>query len=68
MGASDPGHERQREKTRRDATESSVFLDALAGTSAAASRAVVRHDVHQKALEAARKVMRTYHSERQRQI
>ena len=62
------GRERQREKTRRAASADTVFLAALAGTGDGNARVVVRNDVYQKALDAARKVLRIYHSERKRQI
>lgn len=61
------GDERQRERTRRPPSADSVFIAALAGTGENA-RVVIRNDVHQKALEAARKVLRLYNSERKRQI
>jgi hypothetical protein len=64
MTASEGGRDRQREATRRDATERSVFLSALAGTAEDTPRAVVRHDVHLRALDAARRVLRTYQAER----
>ncbi len=65
--SNDVGRERQREKTRRGASADTVFLAALAGTGDD-RRVVVRNDVHQKALEASRRVLRLYHSERKRQI
>jgi hypothetical protein len=68
MDASNFGHERQREVTRRAASRDSVFLSALAGTGDDGARAVVRNDIHLKALAAARQVLRFYYAERKRQI
>jgi hypothetical protein len=64
--AGNEGAERHREKTRRIASAESVFLPALAGTGDERARAVVRNDVYMKAVESARKVLRTYYSERKR--
>jgi hypothetical protein len=67
MAGSNLGGERQRETTRRPASQDTVFLPALAGTGDD-RRVVVRHDIYLKALESARKVLRLYHSERRRQL
>jgi hypothetical protein len=61
-------HDRQRETTRRSPSRDTVFIPALAGTGEDARAAVIRNDVFEQALEAARRVLRTYHSERRRQI
>ena len=60
--------DRLREKTCGPASARSVFLPPLGGEAGEGRRAVVRHDVYLKALEAARQVLRTYYAERQRQI
>jgi hypothetical protein len=67
-GNNNVGRERQREKTRRPPSEDSVFLAALAGTLEEGRRVVIRKDIHEQALEAARRVLRVYHSERKRQL
>ena len=59
--------DRQRETTRRGPTTDTVFLSALAGTGDD-SRAVIRNDIYVQALEAAKRVLRIYHSERRRQL
>ncbi len=59
--------DRQRETTRRGPTNDTVFLSALAGTGDDA-RAVIRNDIYVQALEAAKRVLRIYHSERRRQL
>lgn len=64
--AGNEGAERHREKTRRIAPVESVFLPALAGTGDESARAVVRNDIYMKAVESARKVLRTYYAERKR--
>jgi hypothetical protein len=58
--------DRLRERTCRAASDRSVFLTPLQGGDE--HRAVIRHDVHLAALEAARQVMRAYYSERRRQL
>lgn len=68
MAASNIGRERQREKTRREASADSIFLAALSGTGDESARVVVRNDVYLKGLDSARKVLRLYHSERKRQL
>jgi hypothetical protein len=60
--------DRQRETTRRAPTTDTVFLSALAGTGDENTRAVIRNDVYLQALEAAKRVLRIYHSERRRQL
>jgi hypothetical protein len=67
-GNNNVGRERQREKTRRAPSEDSVFIPPLSGTADEGKRVVIRNDVHLQALEAARKVLRVYHSERKRQL
>jgi Ser/Thr protein kinase RdoA (MazF antagonist) len=61
-------YDRQRETTRRPASDESVFLSALAGTGDENTRAVIRNDIYQQALESAKRVLRIYHSERRRQL
>jgi hypothetical protein len=68
MAGNIAGGERQREKTRRPPSESSVFISALAGTGDDSERVVIRNDVYVKALESARQVLRIYNSERKRKI
>lgn len=63
-----PNYDRQRETTRRAVSPDSVFLPSLAGTGDENQRVVIRNDVYQEALEAARRVLRIYHSERRRQL
>jgi hypothetical protein len=60
--------DRVREATRRPASADSVFLPSLAGTGDENPRAVIRNDVYLQALDAAKRVLRIYHSERRRQI
>jgi Ser/Thr protein kinase RdoA (MazF antagonist) len=60
--------DRVREMTRRPASNDTVFLSALAGTGDETGRAVIRNDVYLQALEAAKRVLRIYHSERRRQL
>ena len=59
--------DRARETTRRDPSQDTVFMSALAGTGED-SRVVIRNDVYLQALEAAKRVLRIYHSERRRQL
>ena len=59
--------DRVRETTRRPPSQETVFLSALAGTGED-SRVVIRNDVYLQALEAAKRVLRIYHSERRRQL
>ena len=59
--------DRQRETTRRPPSNDTVFMAALAGTGDD-TRAVIRNDVYVQALEAAKRVLRIYHSERRRQL
>ena len=68
MRGKKPNQDRLREATRRPASDDTVFLAALAGTGEGASRAVIRNDVYEQALEAAQRVLRIYHSERRRQL
>ena len=63
-----PNYDRYREATRRAASADTVFIPSLGGTGDDNQRVVIRNDVYQKALEAARRVLRIYHSERRRQI
>jgi hypothetical protein len=60
--------DRLRETTRRPASDETVFLSALAGMGDENSRAVIRNDVYLQALDAAKRVLRIYHSERRRQL
>ena len=60
--------DRVRETTRRAPSQDTVFLSALAGTGNEDSRVVIRNDVYVQALEAAKRVLRIYHSERRRQL
>jgi len=60
--------DRVREATRRPASSDTVFLAPLAGTGDENTRVVLRNDVYVQALEAAKRVLRIYHSERRRQI
>jgi len=60
--------DRLRETTRRPASDDTVFLRPLAGTGDENSRAVLRNDVYLQALDAAKRVLRIYHSERRRQL
>jgi hypothetical protein len=60
--------DRLRETTRRGPSKHTIFLQPLAGTREEGSRVVIRNDVYVRALEAARQVLRTYHSERRRQL
>jgi hypothetical protein len=60
--------DRSREKTRRPASHDTVFISALAGTSDERPRVVIRNDVYLQALDAAKRVLRIYHSERRRQL
>ena len=59
--------DRVREATRRGPSQDTVFLSALSGTGED-SRVVIRNDVYLQALEAAKRVLRIYHSERRRQL
>ena len=59
--------DRVRETTRRGPSQETVFLQALAGTGED-SRVVIRNDIYLQALEAAKRVLRIYHSERRRQL
>jgi hypothetical protein len=68
MAGNNIANERQREKTRRPPTAESVFLAALSGRVDDTERVVIRNDVYLKALDAARKILRTYYVERKRQI
>jgi len=68
MRSAKGNHDRQRETTRRAATRESVFLPALAGAAEGGDRVVVRNDIYLQALEAARRVLRSYYSERRRQL
>lgn len=61
-------HDRAREATRRAASEDTVFLPALAGTGDESRRAVIRNDIYLQAVDAAKRVLRSYYSERRRQI
>ena len=60
--------DRLREATRRPASNDTVFLSALAGTGDENPRVVIRNDVYLQALDAAKRVLRIYHSERRRQL
>lgn len=60
--------DRLRETTRRPASGDTVFLPALAGTGDENSRVVIRNEVYLQALDAAKRVLRIYHSERRRQL
>jgi hypothetical protein len=60
--------DRLRESTRRAPSTETVFLAALAGTGDENPRVVLRNDVYLQALEAAKRVLRIYHSERRRQL
>jgi hypothetical protein len=60
--------DRQRESTRRAPSRDSVFIPPLAGTGEDSRPAVIRNDIFEQALESARRVLRTYHAERRRQI
>jgi hypothetical protein len=60
--------DRVRETTRRAPSQDTVFLSALSGTGYEDSRVVIRNDVYVQALEAAKRVLRIYHSERRRQL
>ena len=60
--------DRARETTRRPASKDTVFLSAMSGTGDEDSRVVIRNDVYLQALEAAKRVLRIYHSERRRQL
>jgi Ser/Thr protein kinase RdoA (MazF antagonist) len=68
MRGKKPNQDRLREATRRPASEDTVFLTALAGTGDENPRAVIRNDIYLQALEAAKRVLRIYHSERRRQL
>lgn len=68
MRGSNSNQDRAREATRRAPSKDTVFLAALAGTGDDNPRAVIRNDVYLQALEAAKRVLRIYHSERRRQI
>jgi hypothetical protein len=59
--------DRAREATRRAPSADSVFLSPMSGTGDD-PRTVIRNDVYVQALEAARRVLRIYHSERRRQV
>jgi hypothetical protein len=59
--------DRVRETTRRGPSQDTVFLSAMAGTGED-TRVVIRNDVYLQALEAAKRVLRIYHSERRRQL
>jgi hypothetical protein len=59
--------DRARESTRRGPSQDTVFLSALSGTGED-SRVVIRNDIYLQALEAAKRVLRIYHSERRRQL
>jgi hypothetical protein len=61
-------HNRAREATRRPASAESVFLTPLAGTGDDSRRAVIRNDVFERAIDAARRVLRSYYVDRKRQI
>jgi hypothetical protein len=68
MRSKKPNQDRARETTRRPPSTDTVFLAALAGTGDGDSRVVIRNDVYLQALEAAKRVLRIYHSERRRQL
>jgi hypothetical protein len=59
--------DRARETTRRAPSQDTVFLSAMAGTGED-TRVVLRNDIYVQALEAAKRVLRIYHSERRRQL
>jgi hypothetical protein len=61
-------HDRAREKTRRPASANSVFLTPLTGMGDETRRAVIRNDVYEQALAAAKRVLRGYYVDRKRQI
>jgi hypothetical protein len=68
MRSKKPNQDRARETTRRPPSKDTVFLSPMAGTGDEDSRVVIRNDVYLQALEAAKRVLRIYHSERRRQL
>jgi hypothetical protein len=66
-GKKSTSHDRQREATRRPASDETVFLAPLAG-SGENTRVVIRNDIYLQAMDAAKRVLRIYHSERRRQL
>jgi hypothetical protein len=66
MGDEIVAHERHRQRARRTWSRDSVFLPALTNEPGDDSRVIVREDVHERALESAKRVLQTYLSERRR--
>jgi hypothetical protein len=62
------GISERRTAGRREGHDDSVFLPPIAGVAGGDKRVVVREDVHERALETARKILRAYVSERRRQL
>jgi hypothetical protein len=66
MGDKIVAHERHRQHARRTSSRDSVFLPGLTNEPGDDNRVVVREDVHERALESARRILQTYLSERRR--